>query len=105
MVTQDTRCSGCGATLDESPQLAPADRQPCPQCGSLDRQYAVKASGSVSAKSMLGPKAYEPGRRDPFLEHKGGDSFFRKAAKWVTRVMRIDRRADRYIEHVYDRQT
>lgn len=56
-------------------------------------------------KSTLGAKAYEPGSKDPFLEHKAGDSFYRRAAKWVTRVMRIDRRGDRYTEHVYDPKT
>jgi hypothetical protein len=50
-------------------------------------------------------KAYEPGSKKPFLEHKTGDSFFRRATKWVKRVMRIDRRGDRYTEQVYDPKT
>ena len=105
MVTQQTKCSKCGETLDESPELASTDRPPCPNCGSVGRQYAVGVSGSVSIKSRLGAKAYEPRRKDPFLEHKEGDSFFRTAAKWVTRMMRINRRDDRYTEHVFDPKT
>jgi len=105
MTTQRAMCAKCGVKLDESPQLALAERPPCPHCGSKDRTFAVGLSATVSAKSTLGAKAYEPGRKEPFLEHKTGDSFFRKAAKWVTRVMRIDRRGDRYTEHVYDSKT
>jgi len=105
MVTQRSICAKCGAVLDESPQLAVADRNPCPGCGSRDRDFAVGLAATVSAKSMLGAKAYEPGRKEPFLEHKTGDSFFRKAAKWVTRIMRIDRRGNRYTEHIYDPKT
>ena len=59
-------------------------------------------TSTVDIKSTLGARAYEQGSREPFIEHKSGDSFFRKTAKWVTRVMRIDRRGDRYTEHVYD---
>ena len=105
MTTQRATCLSCGAVFDESPQTAVKDRKPCPDCGSRDRLFKVELAATVSVRSTLGAKAYEEGRRQPFLEYKGGDSFFRKAAKWVTRIMRIDRRGDRYREHVYDPQS
>lgn len=102
MTTQVATCSKCGAVLSESPQIGVNDRKPCPKCGSRGRLFEVGLTSTVGVKSTLGAKAYERGSREPFLEHKSGDSFFRKAAKWVTRVMRIDHRGDRYTEHVYD---
>jgi len=56
-------------------------------------------------KGSLNMKAREAGHRKPFLEQTTGDDFFRKAQKWVERVMRIDRRNDRYTEHVVDPHT
>jgi hypothetical protein len=105
MVTQHAICARCRSSLEESPNVPIADREPCPKCGSKDRDFAVGLSAEVEVKSTLGAKAYEPGRRKPFLEHRGGDSFFHRAAKWVIRIMRIDRRGNRYTEHVYDPKT
>lgn len=34
-------CAGCGRKLDEDPSADPADRQPCPDCGSRSRNFNV----------------------------------------------------------------
>ena len=98
-------CGSCGADLDESPQTAPDRRSACPKCGSKSRLFKVHVTGTVRVRSELVAKAFEPGRRKAFLEHKAGDSFFRKAQRWVKRVMRIDRRNNGYLEHVVDPHT
>jgi len=98
-------CAQCEAVLDESPQ-APADqRAACPHCGSTARLFKVELSDTVEVKSSLSMKAKEAGRGKPFLEQKVGDDFYRKAQKWVKRLVRIDRRNDQYTEHVVDHQT
>jgi hypothetical protein len=102
MTVQIAICSKCGAVLNESPKTSVDDRKPCTSCGSKDRSFEVGMTSAVGVKSTLTAKAYELGSKEPFLEHKSGDSFIQKAAKWVTRVMRIDRRGDRYTEHIYD---
>ena len=38
-----TACGSCGAILDEVGDLPPHERNPCPHCGSLVRQYSVEA--------------------------------------------------------------
>lgn len=98
-------CAGCGGNLEESPQTAPDQRVACPGCGSRARAFKVHATSTVHVTSQLSAKAYESGKKKPFLEHKSGDSFFRKAQLWVKRVMRIDRRNNRYVEHVVDPRT
>jgi restriction system protein len=37
------RCKDCDLALGEAPETAPADRKPCPQCGSVLRCYALNA--------------------------------------------------------------
>src|SRR2546430_2590756 len=42
-------CNNCGTHLiDESPSGDPAQRKPCPRCGSLARRFDVHMSGSIS---------------------------------------------------------
>lgn len=38
----DILCKGCGKALEEESNRSPEERKPCPQCGSLNREYHVK---------------------------------------------------------------
>ena len=100
-----TTCQGCEAVLDESPQAPVEMRKPCPNCGSTARLYKVLIQETVEVKSSLQLKARHGTRGKPFLEQKSGDSFFRKAQKWVYRIMRVDRENDLYSEVVVDPNT
>ena len=43
------KCGECGTALpDEDPSGKPADRKPCPSCGSLTRSFSVQVTGSVA---------------------------------------------------------
>lgn len=61
---QEVRCHGCGTVLDESPDVPPDERPPCPDCGSKVRDIVVQVSGvaetasSASARlTVTGPGA------------------------------------------------
>ena len=47
------RCGECKRVLDEPPDLAPADRHPCPHCGNTARTFEVEATATVRATASL----------------------------------------------------
>ena len=47
-------------------------------------------------------KAKAAGVNRPFYEYKAGADFWRRGNKWVQRILMINRREDRYLEHVTD---
>jgi hypothetical protein len=49
-------CGQCRAPLDEPPDLNPADRTPCPVCGSLGRHFGVHLTGSLGMTGSLSTK-------------------------------------------------
>lgn len=99
------RCGQCKTALDESLQTPADSRIPCPRCGSTSRLFEKTLAGTITPRASLGLKAREPGRRKPFLEQISGASYFRKAQRWVERLMRIDRRNNQYREVVTDPET
>jgi len=92
-VLKVVKCADCSALLDDV-------SLPCPNCGSTARVFHAELTGTLELTSELVAKGYAAGTRKPFFEVKTGDSFFRKAQVWVRRMMRIDRRNKRYMEHV-----
>jgi hypothetical protein len=50
-------CNDCGARLDEAPTLLPAQRPPCPSCGSLARRFEItvgtEARASIQAHAQV----------------------------------------------------
>jgi|SRR5687767_3664930 hypothetical protein len=47
------QCRECGTKLAEPPNTPLADRQPCPNCGSARRQYAIGLEAVLSVTSAL----------------------------------------------------
>jgi hypothetical protein len=41
-------CAGCGRALDESPGAEIGERQPCPECGTLARNFTVLFEASIT---------------------------------------------------------
>ena len=100
-----TTCAQCQTVLNETPQTPSENREPCPNCGSMERLYQVLIEGKVEVRSSLGIKARHGNIKKPFLEQKSGDNFSQKVQKWVYRLMRVDRDNDNYSEIVVDLDT
>ena len=99
-------CADCKTELlGWSQDEVPAERTPCPHCGSLSRLVDVYVTDTVEVHSMLGVKAKTPGERRPFSEQKVGDEFFRKTGRWHRVRRLVDRRGNRYVEHIEDAET
>ncbi len=98
-------CKACGAELDESTSAPVEERQPCPNCGSLERHFALTLAGKVSVSSSLGLKAKTGGKGKPFMELKQGDSFSTSRGRWMRFLQIVDRRNNRYRKHVSDPET
>jgi hypothetical protein len=49
------RCGNpnCGRVFDQSPDIAPSDRPPCPDCGSRTRNFDVLLSDTVHVSASL----------------------------------------------------
>ncbi len=97
------KCSGCDAVL---PRTAEGEtRLPCPVCGSMTRVIEVSVNDSLELHDSLGFKHKRHGYKKPIAEGVSGDSFFRRASKWVRKVRLIDRLANHYYEKVTDPDT
>jgi hypothetical protein len=54
--TPSVQCGNCGLPLDEPTNLDPANRQPCPRCGSHVRSIQVSATDKVSITDTVDAK-------------------------------------------------
>src|SRR5258707_30776 len=52
-MTNATYCANCGRPLDQGPEVPEAQRQPCPDCGSLARRVDVVLYDSATATDSL----------------------------------------------------
>lgn len=91
----------CGREL---PTDTPAGT-PCSACGFTGRLRKVDLQASVGFQATLGYKGRHPGSRKPFVEGITGASWSRKLGRYVQRLMRINRDANRYEERVTDPET
>jgi hypothetical protein len=107
MMESDTEvtCGGCGLSLDESTHLFPEQRLPCPSCGSSARTFHKKFVVTVESRTGLGYKVREQGQQRPFIESYDRPSLSHKTGRWMRKVMRLDRRNNRYQDRVTDPET
>ena len=99
------KCNQCGKLLDESAHISVEERKPCPECGSLARQFEVSISASIETHSMLGVGHKRPGVAGFLSKQKVGDSFSTRLQRWMRLRRMIDREHDRYTETVIDPKT
>jgi hypothetical protein len=101
------RCKDCRNVLDEDPSADPAQRQPCPHCGSLLRCFDKTLAAEQPVQGSLGLKARhgQPGEVRPHHEQRTASSYWRDGKKWVQRHLRMDHEADEYEETVTDPET
>ncbi len=100
-------CASCGQRLPTShANSAPADRQPCPGCGSLARNVALQLTGELPVRSGLRLKQRRPGTKGWVLHallHMPGIQGSTGRPNRLTRI--IDKLTDTYEESVTDDET
>jgi hypothetical protein len=99
-------CTDCGATINEAANL-PGRKQPCPQCGSTSRLFAIEAHDTVALNAhMQGrSKHRQPGRKKLTREERFGHDFFRKNQRWSILRRTVDYENDWYFEMIRDLET
>jgi len=91
--------------LNESPQLLPEQRPPCPACGSTTRNFTVEVHEQVTVREKLGLKHKRPGFKKPIYEEVSGDDLHRKTGLWSKLLRIIDRHNNRYKEEIVNSET
>ncbi len=100
------RCGACAVSLDEQIGLPPAQRRPCPQCGSLSRKFAKDdLEGELTPAGTLRARGFRAGLSKWFIEIIQGLDFSTRLRRWMNKLRIIDRDQDRYIETVVDPET
>jgi hypothetical protein len=94
-------CRHCGEDFTRHPDLL-ASHAPCPSCESQDRHIEVSDSATVHEDVALTARD-ERGRW--FVKLKTGHEFFHLTQRWHDRYRRLDRSANRYVEHISDAET
>lgn len=92
-------CANCGSPVGAEGAAS------CPSCGSNARVFRMAVEGTLRPRGELRYKGKEEGKSKPFVKGVTGASYSVRAKRWVRRVMRIDRRNDRYFEKVLDPET
>jgi hypothetical protein len=98
-------CGTCKQQLDESANLPPEERLPCPSCGSTTRIFSVEIRETVTLRSKLGLKHKRPGFKKPIYEEVSGDDLHRKTGLWSRLLRVIDRQNNRYKEEIIESET
>lgn len=98
-------CGSCGKQLEESSQLRPEQRPPCPNCGATARNFNVEICETVTVREKLGLKHKRPGFKKPIYEEVSGDDLHRKTGLWSKFLRIIDRQNNRYKEEIVNSET
>jgi DNA-directed RNA polymerase subunit RPC12/RpoP len=98
-------CATCKQQLDESADLLPQERLPCPSCGSKTRIFSVEVRETITPRSKLGLKHKRPGFKKPIYEEVSGEDLHRKTGLWSRLLRVIDRQNNRYKEAIVNSET
>lgn len=104
-MSNDVSCGKCNIALEESSSLNPAERQPCPACGSTTRLYAKELNATIDLHSSLGYKGRRGGKSKPFRWGVVKDSLSIKIGQWMRLTRLFDKETDIYEEVVIDPDT
>lgn len=52
-MAESTVCGNCGETITEPASTPVEKRQPCPNCGSIRRNFSVELTGSISVSASV----------------------------------------------------
>lgn len=101
--SDQTRCGGCDRPLAESGDLDPADREPCPDCGSISRKFLRNQSETLELHDAVRVQQRRPGvSGGPILDARHGEDLHRKSGMWYIVTQVKDRLNDRYVKTVWD---
>lgn len=103
--TQTVFCAKCDLVLEETPNIKPEDRKPCPGCGATSRKFAVSVEATLVTRASVSYKAKHPGAKKPHAEGFSGHQIHRKSGRWMEKQRLIDRDQDKYKELVTDSET
>ena len=95
-------CASCGKELNESPNISPDKRKPCPSCGSNKRNFSISITETLTLRESIGLKGKRAGLKRPFIEVFSGAQWSHKLKKWIDKIRTIDREKDLYEEKVTD---
>src|SRR3990172_3460382 len=98
-------CKSCSADFSSEISFDAEPRQPCPQCQSTERVYHLSLFDAIHFRSQLKGKARDDSNRRPFMTFTFGDNLWRKMNRWMHLDRIIDRRRNRYYEHIEDPKT
>jgi hypothetical protein len=100
MSSPTVACRNCGRVLD----IAPDNREPCPACGSVQRdiRVAIKDTISVGHDSLRGKMKdrRRTGKKGVVREFFTGADLHRGSGKWYHKDRVVDRENNRYSEKV-----
>lgn len=106
MTARNVFCANCGEPVADDTQSA--QRQPCPQCGSTDRNVYVKVADNIKAYDSLRAKQKDPSKKSKDkvrVDTYAGYEHSYKLNKIVEKKRTIDKNNDRYTELVTDPDT
>lgn len=102
-MASDCICTNCGMALSDG---EPADRRPCPKCGSRARQIGKAINTQERPEVYLKRHAkHRDGGPKVIREVIEGDDYYRKTGKWSVMRRVIDRTKNWYEEIFRDRKT
>lgn len=100
-----TFCGACGGPIGEPATTLPAEKKPCPLCGSLTRNFHAHVTESLTVREKFGMKLKRPGIKKPVYESVAGDDLHRATGQWNKLTREIDRENNRYNEVIADSQS
>jgi hypothetical protein len=77
-----------------------SDEGPCPHCGSSVRCVDVSLAIESPSNTHVGMRQKRPGSKRPLVEMVIGKVLRKSVGDFVQKYWRLDRAADRYVEHI-----
>lgn len=96
----EVHCGACQRVLDEPTSLPDAERQPCPQCGSLARLHKVTFVDTLTLHESLRVRSKQTGKGGWMADTRTGDDYTRDLDAWGTRTLEKDRVRNVYREAI-----
>jgi DNA-directed RNA polymerase subunit RPC12/RpoP len=101
-MTEKVKCNKCGMELNESSDIQPKMRTPCPSCGSISRLFEKTELLKIGIVTRNKIKGKRQGKGKPFIEQFSGKDLWHDLGRLVDKIMVIDRENDIYQEIIKD---
>lgn len=94
----EIQCGECLRFLDEPISLSDAERQPCPDCGSVTRRHKISVFETLTLHESLRLRSRQVGKGGWMTDIRSGDDYTRDLEAWGTRILEKDRTRNIYRE-------